>query len=130
MGLTPLHMSAGYVRPSTARLLIENGADPELRTQRNERPLDLIRNMRNATKPSSMGGLVTDKRYPLMTEIVELIESVTEDVEEWVVPEPPKMDPKAEEQMKDAMEKVSSPCNRTHNLGSLARLCRPGHLSI
>jgi len=123
-------MSAGYVRPSTARLLIENGADPELRTQRNERPLDLIRNMRNATKPSSMGGLVTDKRYPLMTEIVELIESVTEDVEEWVVPEPPKMDPKAEEQMKDAMEKVSSFCNHTHNLGSLARLCRPGHLSI
>mmetsp|Transcript_36493 Transcript_36493/g.86419 ORF Transcript_36493/g.86419 Transcript_36493/m.86419 type:complete len:410 (+) Transcript_36493:74-1303(+) len=107
MGLTPLHMSAGYVRPSTAKILIENGADPELRTQRNERPLDLIRNLRNATSPSSMGGLVTDKRYPAMTEIVELMESVTEDLVEWVVPPPAAVvDPKAEGQMAEAMEKA------------------------
>ena len=26
MGLTPLHMAAGYVRPTTAKMLIENGA--------------------------------------------------------------------------------------------------------
>jgi len=47
MGLSPLHMAAGYCRPSTIKLLVETGADPEIRTQRNERALDLIRNMRN-----------------------------------------------------------------------------------
>jgi len=104
MGLTPMHMAAGYVRPSTIKLLIENGADPELRTARNERPLDIIRNLRNATQESSMGGLVKDKRYPLMTEIMELVQAVTEDVDEWVVPEPPKLNKDQEEAMKNAME--------------------------
>jgi hypothetical protein len=41
--------------------------DPDLRTARNERALDLIRNLRNATQETSLGGLVKDKRYPLMT---------------------------------------------------------------
>jgi hypothetical protein len=50
MGLTPMHMAAGYCRPSTIKLLVDEGADPEIRTQRNERALDLIRNMRNASQ--------------------------------------------------------------------------------
>eukprot|EP00288_Rhodomonas_lens_P003238 CAMPEP_0177720908 /NCGR_PEP_ID=MMETSP0484_2-20121128/16864_1 /TAXON_ID=354590 /ORGANISM="Rhodomonas lens, Strain RHODO" /LENGTH=484 /DNA_ID=CAMNT_0019233177 /DNA_START=20 /DNA_END=1474 /DNA_ORIENTATION=+ len=108
MGLTPMHMAAGYVRPTTVKLLIENGADPELRTARNERPLDIIRNLRNGTKESSLGGLVTDKRYPLMTEIMELIEAVTEDTAEWVVPAPPKLEPEQEEAMKNAMDKAKN----------------------
>lgn len=58
MGLTPLHMASGYVRPATAKILVENGADPDLRTARNERALDLIRNLRNATKETSMGGKI------------------------------------------------------------------------
>eukprot|EP00286_Rhodomonas_abbreviata_P009108 CAMPEP_0181317734 /NCGR_PEP_ID=MMETSP1101-20121128/16628_1 /TAXON_ID=46948 /ORGANISM="Rhodomonas abbreviata, Strain Caron Lab Isolate" /LENGTH=450 /DNA_ID=CAMNT_0023425151 /DNA_START=9 /DNA_END=1361 /DNA_ORIENTATION=- len=106
MGLTPLHMAAGYVRPSTIKLLIENGADPELRTKREERPMDVIRNLRNATKETSMGGLMQDKRYPLMTEIVELLEAVTEDTEEWVVPAPPQLDKEQEAAMKDVMDKA------------------------
>ena len=104
MGLTALHMAAGYVRPSTTKLLLESGADPELRTARNERALDLIRNLRNSTKPSSMGGLVTDKRYPLMTEIMELLQSVAEDPDEWVVPAPLKPDPAQEAALKAAAE--------------------------
>lgn len=104
MGLTAMHMAAGYVRPSTTKILLESGADPELRTARNERALDLIRNLRNATKPSSMGGLVTDKRYPLMTEIMELLQSVAEDPDEWVVPAPLKPDPDQEEALRKAAD--------------------------
>jgi len=108
MGLTPLHMASGYVRPATAKILVENGADPDLRTQRNERALDLIRNLRNATKETSMGGLVKDKRYPVMTEIVDILERITENPDEWIVPEPVKLDEKTEEGIKEAMENAKN----------------------
>jgi hypothetical protein len=37
--------------------------------------------------------LVKDKRMPMMNEIVDVLESVTEDLEEWVVPKAPELKP-------------------------------------
>jgi len=105
MGLTPMHMAAGYCRPSTIKLLVENGADPEVRTLRNERPLDLIRNMRNQSMAAT-SLLVKDKRMPMMNEIVDVLESVTEDLEEWVVPKAPELKPEDEETIKEMAEKA------------------------
>lgn len=105
MGLTPMHMAAGYCRPSTIKLLVDDGADPEIRTQRNERALDLIRNMRNQSMAAS-SFMVKDKRMPLMNEIVDVLEAVTEDVEEWVVPVAPELKPDEEAALKDMAEKA------------------------
>lgn len=105
MGLTPLHMAAGYCRPSTIKLLVESGADPEVRTQRNERALDLIRNMRNQSIAAS-SFMVKDKRMPMMNEIVDVLESVTENVEEWVVPKAPELKPEEQNAIKDMAEKA------------------------
>jgi len=106
MGLTPLHMAAGYCRPSTIKLLVEEaGADPEIRTQRNERALDLIRNMRNQSMAAA-SFMVKDKRMPMMNEIVDVLESITEDVEEWVVPKAPELKPDEENALKEMAEKA------------------------
>lgn len=105
MGLTPLHMAAGYCRPSTIKLLVETGADPEIRTERNERALDLIRNMRNQSMAASTF-MVKDKRMPMMNEIVDVLESVTENVEEWVVPKAPELKPDEEDAIKQMAEKA------------------------
>ncbi|KAI3716669.1 hypothetical protein L1987_67699 [Smallanthus sonchifolius] len=48
-GLTALHMAAGYVRPGVAKLLVEFGADPEAGDDRGRTPLDLAREVLNAT---------------------------------------------------------------------------------
>ncbi|KVH90441.1 signal recognition particle 43 kDa protein, chloroplastic [Cynara cardunculus var. scolymus] len=48
-GLTALHMAAGYVRPGVAKLLVEFGADPEAGDDRGRMPLDLAREVLNAT---------------------------------------------------------------------------------
>ncbi|KAI3706708.1 hypothetical protein L6452_24631 [Arctium lappa] len=48
-GLTALHMAAGYVRPGVAKLLVELGADPEAGDDRGRTPLDLAREVLNAT---------------------------------------------------------------------------------
>ena len=107
MGLTPMHMAAGYCRPSTIKFLVESGADPEVRTERNERALDLIRNMRNATL-ASQTFMVKDKRVPMMNEIVDVLEAVTEDTEEWVVPKAPELKPEEEAAMKEMAEKAKN----------------------
>jgi len=105
MGLSPLHMAAGYCRPSTIKLLVETGADPEVRTERNERALDLIRNMRNQSM-EAQSFMVKDKRMPMMNEIVDVLESVTEDLEEWVIPKAPELKPDEENAIKDMAEKA------------------------
>ncbi|KAK1434886.1 hypothetical protein QVD17_00640 [Tagetes erecta] len=48
-GLTALHMAAGYVRPGVVKLLVEYGADPETGDDRGRTPLDLAREVLNAT---------------------------------------------------------------------------------
>jgi hypothetical protein len=53
-------------------------------------------------------GLVKDKRYPVMTEIVEILERVTENPDEWIVPEPVKLDEKTEAGIKEAMENAKN----------------------
>lgn len=50
----------------------------------------------------------TNHRYPVMTEIVEILEKVTENAEEWVVPEPLKLDPKTVKQPASHPPKVPS----------------------
>merc|ERR1719310_103677 len=102
-----MHMAAGYCRPSTIKFLVESGADPEVRTERNERALDLIRNMRNATL-ASQTFMVKDKRVPMMNEIVDVLEAVTEDTEEWVVPKAPELKPEEEAAMKEMAEKAKN----------------------
>ncbi|KAK9072795.1 hypothetical protein SSX86_009230 [Deinandra increscens subsp. villosa] len=48
-GLTALHMAAGYVRPGVVKLLTEFGADPVAGDERGRTPLDLAREVLNAT---------------------------------------------------------------------------------
>ena len=55
--------------------------------------------MRNATQETSLGGLVKDKRYPIMTEIVEMLERVTENADEWRKPVPVEADKQTEAAM-------------------------------
>ncbi|MCL7051434.1 hypothetical protein MKW94_009087 [Papaver nudicaule] len=51
--LTPLHMAAGYVKPDVVRTLIELGADPEIEDERGRTPLELAREVLNATPRGS-----------------------------------------------------------------------------
>ncbi|KAI3896212.1 hypothetical protein MKW92_031749 [Papaver armeniacum] len=51
--LTPLHMAAGYVKPNVVRVLIELGADPEIEDERGRTPLDLAKEVLNATPKGS-----------------------------------------------------------------------------
>lgn len=55
---------------------------------------------------STCGVQVKDKRMPMMNEIVDVLESVAEDVDEWVVPKAPELKPEEETAIKDMAEKV------------------------
>ena len=60
---------------------------------------------------------VKDKRVPMMNEIVDVLESVAEDVDEWVVPKAPELKPEEETALKDMAEKVGClVCGRWHLL--------------
>ncbi|KAF1896759.1 hypothetical protein Lal_00034459 [Lupinus albus] len=48
-GLTALHMAAGYVKPGVAKLLLDEGADPEIEDDRGRTPLDLAREILKVT---------------------------------------------------------------------------------
>ncbi|OIW08817.1 hypothetical protein TanjilG_16398 [Lupinus angustifolius] len=48
-GLTALHMAAGYVKPGVAKLLLDQGADPEIEDSRGKTPLDLAREILKVT---------------------------------------------------------------------------------
>ena len=50
--------------------------------------------------------MVKDKRMPMMNEIVDVLESITEDVEEWVVPKAPELKPDEENALKEMAEKA------------------------
>lgn len=43
-----------------------------------------------------------------MTEIVEILERVTDNADEWVVPEPVKLDAKTEQGIQEAMENAKN----------------------
>ncbi|XP_028777636.1 signal recognition particle 43 kDa protein, chloroplastic-like [Neltuma alba] len=48
-GLTALHMAAGYVRPGVVKLLVDLGADVEAEDDRGRTPLELAKEVLNAT---------------------------------------------------------------------------------
>jgi len=42
-GLTALHMAVGYVKPGVVKLLVDLGADPEVKDNRVLTPFDLAK---------------------------------------------------------------------------------------
>ncbi|KAJ1410073.1 Chromo-like domain superfamily [Sesbania bispinosa] len=75
-GLTALHMAAGYVRPSVAKLLLELGAEPEVEDYCGKTPLDLAREILKATpkgNPMVLEGAIFE-----YTEVEEILEEMGE----------------------------------------------------
>ena len=52
VGYTPLHIAAGYLNKSVARILLEAGADPELQDQQKRSALDLVLALKSGTPTS------------------------------------------------------------------------------
>ena len=82
MGLTPLHMAAGYRRVQTLNLLLEKGADPHIENLEGMVPFDLVERLLENTPRKRL--FMDNPVWKTTKEIYEVLDRVTEDEEEGV----------------------------------------------
>eukprot|EP00172_Hildenbrandia_rubra_P002236 Plantae.Rhodophyta-Hildenbrandia_rubra.ctg2947.p2 GENE.Plantae.Rhodophyta-Hildenbrandia_rubra.ctg2947~~Plantae.Rhodophyta-Hildenbrandia_rubra.ctg2947.p2 ORF type:complete len:175 (-),score=49.01 Plantae.Rhodophyta-Hildenbrandia_rubra.ctg2947:780-1304(-) len=79
MGLTALHMAAGYRRVRTLEVLLEKGADPHIESLEGQVPFDLVEKLLDSTPRKRL--FMENTVWKTTKEIYDILDRVTEDEE-------------------------------------------------